>query len=385
MGVVARLIGTIPEIQTNFAYHVLHTVLATRMGNCCRTYCQKCCSITPDKERDDGNQAFLGKDLPEVSGPTTSSAYRALHNRQSPPPSSPSHFSDESTSHAGDSFPKDRQEEEQTKQETSTDSGHESIPDIIDTDTNASSPQVKFHVEDEISERVLTPLLPAEPEGDTSEKAKLLGDEETSGSGDTEEQGFSVDIVMLGSVKVGKSCLIERMIRGETYNFEDDKDPTVGMKVFKCEVHVPLSVTKNYSAPLLTVSLWDIPGQITSASTLKTSLRNKDAVCLVYDRTSLSSAEELVKRTPDIFKYAPGRAHFVFLANKADDFPHPELNSVADSISKITQKRGIKEYEVSAKTGYNVSDVFFNLVYDTACKKFTERKLREVEAEETEV
>jgi small GTP-binding protein len=357
------------------------------MGNCCGTKCQKFCPLLPDEETDDGNQAFLEKDLPEVStvaSPATSTSYRALHNNQSPPPGSPSHFSDEDT-HTGDSFPQEQQQEEQ-KQETSTDhdSGHESNTDIIDTDTNASSPQVKCHTEDFVSERTLTPLLPAETEVDTNERAKLLGDE-MSGSSDTLEQGFSIDIAMLGSTKVGKTCLIERMTKGETYNFEDDKEPSNGIEVFQCEVQVPLSITKNYSAPLFNVSLWDIPGQITSSSTLKTSLKNKDAICLVYDRTSLSSTEDLVKKTPDVFKYAPGRAHFVFLATKADEFPHPQLDSMTDSIFKIAQKRGIQEYEVSAKTGYSVSDTFFNIIYDTACKKFTERKLREADALETEL
>lgn len=358
------------------------------MGNCCRV-----CCITPEEESDDGNEVFLEKDGPEVTSSSDataagSSGYGALQNSQSPPPTSPPGRSDQGT--GGYAFVPSDQQGEQERQESENsperdaDSGHESTPnDQTDDTKDPASPQAQVHAQDAVTERVITPPLRADPEEDTSEKSKLLADDASEG-GDTEEQTFPVSVVVFGSTKVGKSCLVERMIWGERYNFEDETEPTLGMRVSRCEVHLPLSVTRNFTAPPFKVSIWDIPGK-TTASTLRSTLRNKDAVCLVYDRTSVLSAEELVKNIPDVFKFAPGKVHVIIMANKADEFPHPELSVVADNLSQIVKKRGIREYDVSAKTGHSVGDVFYNLVYDTACKKFTERKLREAEALETEV
>ena len=354
------------------------------MGNCCAV-----CCTNPECDNDDGSRAFLGKDAPEVSAPSDPAAstdYGAVESNTSSSPVSPTAYEPSafaaltSEQNAGEqNGEKGEGSETSATLERDTDSGHES-------DTNckqnaAASPHAP--VKKEVIQRVVTPPLTSwDPHRDASEKSKLLeGDDESAGE---EETVFGINMVVLGSVKVGKSCLIERMIWGEKYNFEDEKEPTLGIRVSRCGVQIPVSVSR-FSCPPINVSIWDIPGRNMAPAQLKTILKDKDAVCLVYDRTNLSSTEELVKVIPDVFKYAPGKALFVIMANKGDEFPHPELGTMTDVLYGIIKKHGIKEYDVSAKTGYGVSNVFFSLVFDTACRKFTETKLREAEALETEV
>ena len=95
----------------------------------------------------------------------------------------------------------------------------------------------------------------------------------------------SFKIVMLGDTCVGKTCIVNRFIKGGYFETE----ATVAQD-FKSKT---LSITKEGQATKVRLQIWDTAGSEEYRSLTGIYYKNAHAFCLVYDSTSAKSLDAL--------------------------------------------------------------------------------------------
>jgi len=136
-------------------------------------------------------------------------------------------------------------------------------------------------------------------------------------------------LIVLGAPGVGKSSLIRRFVSGQ---FTDAYEPSPGMKVVAFE-------EKGF-AHKFRLEIWDTPNSTSLAPLVKTYYSSMQGALVVYDPSLPQTLEYAKKLMEDL----PDNTVKLLVANKSDLKPG-----------------GRDELSVSAKTGENVADVFFQL------------------------
>ncbi|MFN8499936.1 MAG: Rab family GTPase [Anaerolineae bacterium] len=161
---------------------------------------------------------------------------------------------------------------------------------------------------------------------------------------------ISLKVCLLGDFAVGKTSLARRFV----YNAFDDKYlATIGVKVSRKTVVLPTAdgLTE------LSLLLWDLAGSEEFSNVRATYLRGAAGAVLVCDLTRPDSLTALDVYVDDMRRVAPG-ARFVVAANKSD-LPNPRLQS--PQVEAFAESLDTAFYLTSAKTGYQVEDVFRHL------------------------
>ena len=163
---------------------------------------------------------------------------------------------------------------------------------------------------------------------------------------------YQLKIYILGFFGVGKSSVIERYVE----NSFSEKDPylisaeTKSMKLIELdnklvqlllyECHFP---TERFMFPYLN--------------------KNFDGVILVYDIYEYHCFED-IKRF--ITRYEFNNMVLILFGNKCDLGKNIEIE---EQIKKLADEYGIKHFEVSAKTGYNINEGFNSLIKDIIAQR----------------
>ena len=172
----------------------------------------------------------------------------------------------------------------------------------------------------------------------------------------SDDQDFANDFIfkicVIGDGAAGKTSLIKRFTQG---SFNKDYIKTLGAQFSRYEKilsNVPGS-TGDVRARLF---FWDIAGQKEFSFMRPTFYNGAKATIVVFDLTREETRNNVVEWVEDISKYC-GNLPTVCFANK---FDLVEQGSYDDSaIQKIAQeKKFLKVYTTSAKTGENVQDAF---------------------------
>ncbi|OHS97689.1 small GTP-binding protein [Tritrichomonas foetus] len=125
-------------------------------------------------------------------------------------------------------------------------------------------------------------------------------------------KNVDIKIVILGSLSVGKTCIVHRICSGE---FMDTTLPTVGASFY------PYPITVNDVK--LNIMIWDTSGEERFHTVIPTLLRGSSGVIFVYDITRIDSFQELnfylnkFKEIIDI-ESSTGDLPAVLLGNKSD-------------------------------------------------------------------
>ena len=117
----------------------------------------------------------------------------------------------------------------------------------------------------------------------------------------------SIKVVLVGTSKVGKSCILNRFVQG---TFERDLQPTVGAAFI-----TKLITTPNGPVPL---QIWDTAGQEKFRSIAPMYYRSSSFAILVYDVTDKLSIECLEDWAVDIADNAPHDIKMILVGNKID-------------------------------------------------------------------
>lgn len=163
-----------------------------------------------------------------------------------------------------------------------------------------------------------------------------------------------VKLVLLGEAAVGKSSLVLRFVSND---FQENKEPTIGAAFLTQRCTIGEKTIK--------FEIWDTAGQERFANLAGLYYRNAQAALVVYDVTKPASfikARHWMKE----LKEQANNIIIALVANKYDLILDEESGEEIEDARKVSVEEG-KElaedegalfFETSAKTGYNVNEVF---------------------------
>jgi len=149
-------------------------------------------------------------------------------------------------------------------------------------------------------------------------------------------------IVFLGDSGSGKSSIVERFINNTFHCFQE---PTIGASFF--------SFNRNINRNLVNFQIWDTAGQERYRSLSSMYYRGCNFAVIVFDLSLYGSfdsvkiwIDELNEKKPDCIK--------IIVGNKVD------LKIAVDQriIANYMNENRMEYFEVSAKTGENVNNIF---------------------------
>ena len=164
-------------------------------------------------------------------------------------------------------------------------------------------------------------------------------------------------IIFLGDQGVGKSSILNRFAQDK---FEAEYQATIGL-----DFHSKNATINGANVRLL---LYDTAGQEKFKSLIPMYIRDANIIIVVYDITvkeSFTNTSHWVNETKDLKKED---AIFVLVANKIDLEDKRQV-SVKEA-EEFAKQNDFLFFEVSAKTGTNVHELFNNNIFPAMAKKF---------------
>ncbi|ODV58304.1 Rab family GTPase [Ascoidea rubescens DSM 1968] len=168
---------------------------------------------------------------------------------------------------------------------------------------------------------------------------------------------ISVKLVLLGEAAVGKSSLVLRFVSND---FQENKEPTIGAAFLtqRCKIN----------DQTIKFEIWDTAGQERFASLAPMYYRNAQSALVVYDITKPQSFIKARHWVKELHEQASKTIIIALVANKYDLCERDNLNDENDPKNKrkvsieegklLAEEENLLFFETSAKSGYNVNDVF---------------------------
>ena len=157
-------------------------------------------------------------------------------------------------------------------------------------------------------------------------------------------------ILLLGDMAVGKTCLINRYTNGV---FKEEYTSTVGIDFY--------TKPEEINNKTVQVKIWDTVGQERFRALTPSFLRNAEGVVIVFDVTSQESFDN-VKGWINSVKSNIGEnvIPIIIVGNKIDMENMREISK--EDGNKTASENGFKYFETSAKTGKGVDEAFKEIV-----------------------
>jgi Ras-related protein Rab-5C len=152
-------------------------------------------------------------------------------------------------------------------------------------------------------------------------------------------------LVILGDTAVGKSCVVLRYVRDDFCEFQES---TIGAAF--------LSHTAELDSESVKLEIWDTAGQERYRSLAPMYYRGSAAAVIVYDITnkeSFSGAKSWVK---ELERRAGPNIIIALAGNKSD--MESKRNIEFEEVSAYAQENNLLHFEISAKTGANIKELF---------------------------
>ena len=192
------------------------------------------------------------------------------------------------------------------------------------------------------------------------EENKKKEDETLTGKETPKKEFKKFRIILLGEKGVGKSSLIERYVNNKFSNFGQ---PEIGdvVKIKKFEIDRYLSVELDINDTSEVENLGKYP---------KSYYTDAHGALLVFSLTDQDSFQKMKYWMEQLNSNAPPDIVICFLGNQSDKTADRKINS--DEIKSLTKDHLF--YEVSAKTGINVTLAFEELTNKIIEKQKEEKK-----------
>ena len=173
----------------------------------------------------------------------------------------------------------------------------------------------------------------------------------------TEEDVQHYKIIFLGDQYVGKSSILNRFYQDK---FEQDYQATIGLDFHSKNVNI-----KGTTVRLL---LYDTAGQEKFKSLIPMYIRDANIIIVVYDISSKDTflhTEHWVNETRDLKRED---AIFVLVGNKIDLEDKRAVQK--NEAEEFARQKGFLFYEVSAKTGEQVQELFETQIFPEMARKY---------------
>ena len=180
---------------------------------------------------------------------------------------------------------------------------------------------------------------------------------------------LSLKIIVVGDYKTGKTSLIKRFTEK---NFKVSWDSTVGFDVSKKILNIDGRIIMN-------LAIWDTGGFTSQISPTKEKIfKLADAAIIVIDKTDQSKLKTTKKWYNEIIKSIPYDLPIFLVVTKNDIILIDSQLGLKD-IEDWSEKYDIDYFLVSAKTGENVEDLFFEIIYKIIGSKADNKSYESIE------
>lgn len=186
---------------------------------------------------------------------------------------------------------------------------------------------------------------------------------------------ISVKLVLLGEAAVGKSSLVLRFVSND---FQENKEPTIGAAFLtqRCTIN----------DKTIKFEIWDTAGQERFANLAHLYYRNAQAALVVYDITKPSSFLKARHWMKELKEQSTKNITVALVGNKFDLILDEETGEEIEGARKVSieegkslaEEEGAIFFETSAKTSYNVSEVFMYIA-EQLLEKMENAKPEEVQ------
>jgi Ras-related protein Rab-5C len=166
---------------------------------------------------------------------------------------------------------------------------------------------------------------------------------------------IAVKLVLLGEAAVGKSSLVLRFVSND---FQENKEPTIGAAFLtqRCTIN----------DRTIKFEIWDTAGQERFANLAHLYYRNAQAALVVYDITKPSSFIKARHWMKELKEQSTKNITIALIGNKFDLIMDEETGEQIEGARKVSieegkslaEDEGAVFFETSAKTSYNVNEVF---------------------------
>ena len=155
----------------------------------------------------------------------------------------------------------------------------------------------------------------------------------------------SIKVVLIGDPAVGKSCIANRAVTGI---FNEDIEATLGASYISKNI---IFNEKEYK-----LQIWDTAGQEKFRGLTPLYFRGANVALIVYAIDNIDSFHSVEKWLSRLKESAGNEVHLFLVANKIDNIAYKVVES--NEGQELAEKIGTVFYEVSAKTGQGVDDLF---------------------------
>jgi len=152
-------------------------------------------------------------------------------------------------------------------------------------------------------------------------------------------------LVLLGDTAVGKSSSVERFVKNEFFEFQQ---PTIGAAFLTQSVQLDDVIVK--------FEIWDTAGQERYRSLAPMYYRGAAAALVVYDITSFESFRGAKTWIEELQRQGSSDIVIGLAGNKCDLEEKREVQN--EEAKSYAQENRCIFYEMSAKTGENVQNMF---------------------------
>ena len=159
------------------------------------------------------------------------------------------------------------------------------------------------------------------------------------------------NLSILGETQVGKTCILS-VYKG--VNFNEKNLSTIGMDTFIDLVNIEGQEYK--------FKIFDTNGQERYNSISSSTIKFADGFLIVFSVDKKSSFEKIINWIKVIENSVDIREKAVILVGNKIDKPEREVNN--EEALSFAKKKKLKYYETSAKTGFNIKEVFNEIYKD---------------------
>ena len=154
-------------------------------------------------------------------------------------------------------------------------------------------------------------------------------------------------IVTLGESGIGKTSLINRF----TYDTFEIQSTTIDNSI--CYKHLDIE------NKIIKIQLWDICGSERFRRVIPNFYRNASGAVVAYDISDEWSFDQVKTWIEDVKAYSNTEINIVIVGTKCDRL---DRKVTEEEGKKLADELGVRYFETSAKTGYNVNEAYNFLI-----------------------
>ena len=179
-------------------------------------------------------------------------------------------------------------------------------------------------------------------------------------------------IIIVGDLSSGKTNIVTQYI---SHKFVQDSQPTIGVEMFNKDFQI--------NEDKVSAQIWDTAGQEKYNALTSSYYKGAKGAIVVYDITQESTFLKVEQFAKDLKEKSDKNVYMILVGNKIDLEENRKVSKEEGKILADKLKMGF--FEVSAKNGTGIEDLFKNLidnVYEKNNREFKSMASIEIEMED---